>query len=70
MLFFAFVSAAFAQTLPATDKAFKVENNRGALAINNDGTALIGTPNVAIADVAQKNFAFVQHDGKVYLYSV
>ena len=60
----------WAQTLPATDKAFKVENNRGALAINNDGTALIGTPNVAIADVAQKNFAFVQHGGKVYLYSV
>ena len=64
------VTTMFAQTLPATDKAFKVENNRGALAINNDGTALIGTPNVAIADVAQKNFAFVQHDGKVYLYSV
>ena len=56
--------------IPATNKAFKVENNRGVLAINNDGTALIGTPNVAIADVAQKNFAFVQHDGKVYLYSV
>ena len=64
------VTTMFAQTLPATDKAFKVENDRGALAINNDGTALIGTPNVAIADVAQKNFAFVQHDGKVYLYSV
>ncbi|MBQ5888939.1 MAG: hypothetical protein IIW77_06670 [Bacteroidaceae bacterium] len=64
------VTTMFAQTLPATDKAFKVENNRGALAINNDGTALIGTPNVAIADVAQKNFAFVQHNGKVYLYSV
>ena len=64
------VTTMFAQTLPATNKAFKVENNRGALAINNDGTALIGTPNVAIADVAQKNFAFVQHDGKVYLYSV
>ena len=64
------VTTMFAQTLPATDKAFKVENDRGALAINNDGTALIGTPNVAIADVAQKNFAFVQHEGKVYLYSV
>ena len=64
------VTTLFAQTLPATDKAFTVENDRGALAINNDGTALIGTPNVAIADVAQKNFAFVQHDGKVYLYSV
>lgn len=70
MLFCMCVGMAFAQTLPATNKAFKVENNRGALAINNDGTALIGTPNVAIADVAQKNFAFVQHDGKVYLYSV
>ena len=64
------VTTLFAQTLPATNKAFNVENDRGALAINNDGTALIGTPNVAIADVAQKNFAFVQHDGKVYLYSV
>ena len=64
------VTTLFAQTLPATNKAFKLENDRGALAINNDGTALIGTPNVAIADVAQKNFAFVQYDGKVYLYSV
>jgi hypothetical protein len=64
------VTTMFAQTLLATNKAFKVENGRGALAINNDGTALIGTPNVAIADVAQKNFAFVQHEGKVYLYSV
>ena len=69
-LLVAFVTTAIAQTLPATGKAFKVENDRGALAINNDGTALIGTPNVAIADVAQKNFAFVQHEGKVYLYSV
>ncbi len=64
------VTTLFAQTLPATDKAFTVENDRGALAINNDGTALIGTPNVTIADDAQKNFAFVQHEGKVYLYSV
>ena len=61
---------AWSQTLPATDKAFEVENERGALAIKNDGTALIGTPNVAIADEAQKNFAFVQYEGKVYLYSV
>ena len=61
---------AWAQTLPATDKAFIVENERGDLAINNDGTALIGTPNVAITNVAQKNFAFVQYEGKVYLYSV
>ena len=77
MLFFAVVSAAFAQTtLPATDKAFTVVaegHNSGAKpgwAINNEGTKMVSFGNTAIANEAQKNFAFVQYDGKVYLYSV
>ena len=66
----------WAQTLPATDKAFTVVaegHNSGAKpgwAINNEGTAMVSFGNTAIADEAQKNFAFVQYDGKVYLYSV
>ena len=39
-------------------------------AINNDKTAMVSFGNTAIADEAQKNFAFIQFDGKVYLYSV
>ncbi|MBO7192906.1 MAG: hypothetical protein J6V47_01310, partial [Bacteroidaceae bacterium] len=66
----------WAQTLPATDKAFTVVaegHNSGAKpgwAINNEGTKMVSFGNTAIADEAQKNFAFVQYDGKVYLYSV
>lgn len=70
------VATLFAQTLPATDKAFTVVaegHNSGAKpgwAINNEKTAMVSFGNTAIADEAQKNFAFVQHEGKVYLYSV
>ena len=70
------VTTMFAQTLPATNKAFTVVaegHNSGAKpgwAINNEGTAMVSFGNTAIADEAQKNFAFVQYDGKVYLYSV
>ena len=66
----------WAQTLPATNKAFTVVaegHNSGAKpgwAINNEKTAMVSFGNTAIADEAQKNFAFVQYDGKVYLYSV
>lgn len=76
MLFCMCVGAAFAQTLPATNKAFTVVaegHNSGAKpgwAINNEGTAMVSFGNTTIADEAQKNFAFVQYDGKVYLYSV
>ncbi len=70
------VTTMFAQTLPATDKAFTVvaeDHNSGAKpgwAINNEGTAMVSFGNTTIADEAQKNFAFVQYDDKVYLYSV
>lgn len=70
------VTTMFAQTLPATNKAFTVVaegHNSGAKpgwAINNEGTAMVSFGNTAIADEAQKNFAFVQYEGKVYLYSV
>ena len=76
MLFCMCVGAAFAQTLPATDKAFTVVaegHDSGAKpgwAINNEGTAMVSFGNTTIAYEAQKNFAFVQYDGKVYLYSV
>ena len=39
-------------------------------AINNEKTAMVSFGNTAIADEAQKNFAFIQYDGKVFLYSV
>ncbi|MBQ2126573.1 MAG: hypothetical protein II198_02835, partial [Bacteroidaceae bacterium] len=70
------VTTMFAQTLPATNKAFTVVaegHNSGVKpgwAINNEKTAMVSFGNTAIADEAQKNFAFVQYDGKVYLYSV
>lgn len=70
------VTTMFAQTLPATNKAFTVVaegHDSGAKpgwAINNEGTAMVSFGNTTIADEAQKNFAFVQYDGKVYLYSV
>ena len=39
-------------------------------AINNEKTAMVSFGNTAIADEAQKNFAFIQYDDKVFLYSV
>ena len=39
-------------------------------AINNEKTAMISFGNTAIDEEAQKNFAFIQFNGKVYLYSV
>ena len=39
-------------------------------AINNDKTAMVSFGNTAIDEEAQKNFAFIQFNGKVYLYSV
>ena len=77
MLLCVFAGTAWAQvTLPATDKAFTViaeGHNSGAKpgwAINNEGTAMVSFGNTAVADEAQKNFAFIQYEGKVYLYSV
>lgn len=39
-------------------------------AINNEKTAMVSFGNTAIDEEAQKNFAFIQFNGKVYLYSV
>ena len=39
-------------------------------AINNEKTAMVSFGNTEIAEEAQKNFAFIQFNGKVYLYSV
>lgn len=39
-------------------------------AINNEKTAMVSFGNTTIAVEAQKNFAFIQLDGKVFLYSV
>ena len=62
---------AMAQTLPATNKSFTITTaTRGGLAANNDATACVGFNHTSVADEAQKNFAFVQYDGKVYLYNV
>lgn len=71
MLLCAFVGTAFAQTLPATDKSFTlITDTRGGLAANDGGTACVGFNNVAVSTEEQKNFAFVQYDGNVYLYNV
>ena len=77
MLLCMFVGTAWAQvTLPATDKAFTViaeGHNSGAKpgwAINNGKTAMVSFGDTDVADEAQKNFAFIQYEGKVYLYSV
>ena len=61
----------FAQTLPATNKSFTITTaKRGGLAAKNDATACVGFNHTAVADEAQKNFAFVQYEDKVYLYNV
>ena len=71
MLFCAFVGSAWAQTLPADDKSFTLTtDNRGGLAANDGKTACVGFNHTAVANEAQKNFAFIQHEGNVYLYNV
>ena len=77
MSLLAFVGVAKAEvTLPDAGKSYTVvaeSHSSGAKpgwAINNEKTAMVSFGNTAIADEAQKEFAFVQNDGKVYLYSV
>ena len=58
---------------PAADKAYTViAEGRGSVgwAVNDEATQMVSFGATTITDDAQKNFAFVQHDGKVYLYSV
>ena len=70
MLFCMFVGAAWAQG-PATNKAYTLTTaNRGGLAAHNDATQCVGYDNISVNDEAQKNFAFVQYEGNVYLYNV
>ncbi len=70
------IGAAWAQTLPAANKSYTVVaegHNSGAKpgwAINNEATKMVSFGNTDIANEAQKEFAFVQHENKVYLYSV
>lgn len=73
MLFCAFVGAAFAQTLPAPNKSYMITtSDRGGLAANEQATECVGTKQQfqLFPEEAQKFFAFVQFDGKVYLYNV
>ena len=70
MLFCMFVGTAWAQTLPADGKSFTLTNNRGGLAANNEKTACVGFGHTTVASDEQKNFAFIQHEGNVYLYNV
>ena len=71
MLTLLFAVTTFAQTLPATDKSFTITTNgRGGLAANDDATACVGFNNIAVSSEEQKNFAFIQYDGNVYLYNV
>ncbi len=70
MLFCMFVGAAWAQG-PATNKAYTLTTaNRGGLAAHNDATQCVGYENIGVNEEAQKNFAFVQYEGNVYLYNV
>ena len=70
-LLVAFVTTAMAQTLPATDKCFTLTTaKRGGLAANNEATECVGFKHTAVNSEEQKNFAFVQYDGNVYLYNV
>ena len=63
--------ATFAQTLPATDKSFTITTvERGGLAANDAATACVGFNGTAVSSDEQKNFAFIQYDGNVYLYNV
>ena len=63
--------ATWAQTLPAADKCFTLTTaKRGGLAANNDATACVGFNHTAVSSEEQKNFAFVQYEGDVYLYNV
>ena len=71
MLTLLFAVTTFAQTLPATDKSFTITTNgRGGLAANDAATACVGFNHTAVASEEQKNFAFIQYDGNVYLYNV
>ena len=70
-LLVAFVTTAIAQTLPATDKSFTITTvGRGGLAANDAATACVGFNHTTVSSEEQKNFAFVQYDGNVYLYNV
>ena len=58
---------------PAADKVYTViAEGRGSVgwAINDAVSRMVSFGATTITDEAQKNFAFVQHDGKVYLYRV
>ena len=71
MLTLLFAVTTFAQTLPATDKSFTITTaKRGGLAAKDDATACVGFNHTAVSSEEQKNFAFVQYDGNVYLYNV
>ena len=76
ILFCVFVGTAWAQGDLPFNKACTViaeghsSGTKPGWAINNEGTAMVSFGNTAIADEAQKNFAFIQFNGKVYLYSV
>ena len=71
MLTLLFAVTTFAQTLPATDKSFTITTaERGGLAAKDDATACVGFNHTAVSSEEQKNFAFIQYDGNVYLYNV
>ena len=71
MLTLLFAVTTFAQTLPATDKSFTITTaSRGGLAANDAATACVGFNHTGVSSEEQKNFAFVQYDGNVYLYNV
>ncbi len=58
---------------PAADKVYTViAEGRGSVgwAINDAVSRMVSFGATTITDDEQKNFAFVQHDDKVYLYSV
>ena len=71
MLTLLFAVTTFAQTLPATDKSFTITTaSRGGLAANDAAAACVGFNHTDVSSEEQKNFAFVQYDGNVYLYNV
>lgn len=63
-------------TLPDANKSYTVvaeghdSGVKPGWAINNEKTAMVSFGNTTIANDAQKEFAFIQHEDKVYLYSV
>ena len=50
--------------------SFNIVNARGGLAANNEATACVSFHNASISNENQKNFAFVKHNDKIYLYNV